>query len=79
MKNEIFETLREAGKNAKTSATAVNMIIKSLCKEEQYMVDWCERINRSATHQLDWVRSVISKAKAEMQYMGSYNHKNEGF
>lgn len=74
MKNEIFETIREAGKNAKTSATAVNMIIKSLCKEEQYMVDWCERVNRSATHQLDWCRTLISKAKTEMQYSSNYQN-----
>ena len=77
MKDEIFDTLREAGKNAKTSATAVNMIIKSLCKEEQYMVDWCDRANRTATHQLDWCRTLISKAKTEMQYSSSY--QNQGF
>lgn len=77
MKAEVFETLREAGKNARTPATAINQIIKSLCKEEQYLVDWCERVNRAATHNLDWCRSVLSKAKTEMQYMGNYNHGNK--
>lgn len=79
LKDEVFETIREAGKQAKTTATAVNAIIKSLCKEEQYLVDWCERVNRTTTHQLDWARSVLSKARAEMQYMGNYNHNNKGF
>lgn len=74
MKDEIFETLREAGKNAKTSTTAVNQIIKSLCKEEQYLVDWCERVNRSATHQLDWCRSLMANARAEMQNINFMNH-----
>ena len=79
MKDQVFENLRVAGKETKTTATAINAIIKSLCKEEQYLVDWCERQNRSATHQLEWCRSVLSKARAEMQYMGSYNNNNNGF
>ncbi|WP_019540535.1 hypothetical protein [Proteiniphilum acetatigenes] len=77
MKDEIFETIKEAGKQAKATSTAVNGIIKSLCKKEQYMVDWCERVNRSATHQLDWARTLISKAKEEMRISGSY--QNSGF
>ncbi len=65
-KSEVFDTLRE---------TAVNAIIDSLCKEEQYLVDWCERLNRTATHQLDWCRTLISKAKAEMALAPqSYNN-----
>lgn len=78
MKDEVFETIREAGKQAKATSTAVNQIIKSLCKNEQYLVDWCERVNRSATHQLDWCRTLISKAKEEMKYTSSYQN-NHGF
>jgi len=77
MKDEVFETIRQAGKETKATSTAINQIIKSLCKEEQYMVDWCERVNRSATHQLDWCRTLISKAKTEIQY--SSNYQNKGF
>lgn len=76
MKDEVFETIREAGKQAKATSTAVNQIIKSLCKEEQYLVDWSERVNRSATHQLDWCRTLISKAKTEMQYSSSYQNQD---
>lgn len=74
LKNEVFETLRETGKQAKASQFAVNTIIKSLCKEEQYLVDWCERLNRTATHQIEWSRTLISKAKTEMQYLGNYQN-----
>lgn len=35
--------------------------------DEQYLVDWCDRLNRSATHRADLARSIISKQKAEMQ------------
>lgn len=75
MKSEVIEALRDTGKEAKATAKAVNALIDSLCREEQYLVDWCERINRTATHQLSWCVTVISKAKAEMQMAGSYNSK----
>lgn len=64
---EVMETLRETAKNAKATAKAVNALIDSLCREEQYLVDWCERANRTATHQLSWCVTVISKAKEEMK------------
>ncbi len=56
----VTETASRAGATSK----AVNAIIDSLCKDEQYLVDWCERLNRTATHQLEWCRTVISKAKS---------------
>lgn len=73
--NEVMETLREAAKNAKATAKAVNAIIDSLCREEQYLVDWCERANRTATHQLSWCVTVISKAKEEMK-LGRFVSQN---
>lgn len=47
-------------------ATTANKFADALCEEENYLVNWCERVNRSCTHQLDWCRTLISKAKAEM-------------
>lgn len=73
--NEVMETLREAAKNAKATAKAVNALIDSLCREEQYLVDWCERANRTATHQLSWCVTVISKAKEEMK-LGRFVSQN---
>jgi hypothetical protein len=66
MKEEVFEALRTTAKQAGATSKAVNAIIDSLCKEERYLVNWSERVNRSATHQLDWARTLISKAKTEM-------------
>jgi len=48
------------------TSTAINQIVKSLCKDQQYMVDFADRINRSATHRADYCRSIMSKHKAEM-------------
>ena len=65
--SEVLETLRETAKNAKATAKSVNALIDSVCREEQYLVDWCDRCNRTATHQLSWCVTVISKAKEEMK------------
>ena len=51
----------------KLSAKVQNALIDSVAREQQYLVDWCERLNRTAVHQLDWCRTLISKAKSEMQ------------
>lgn len=52
-------------------ATTANKYIDSICFDENYLVNWCERVNRTCTHQLDWCRTLISKAKAEMT---AFNH-----
>lgn len=70
MKDDIFMVLERTAKQAGATATAINGIVKSLCKNEQYLVDFAERTNRTATHQMDWIRSLLSKAKAEMQISG---------
>lgn len=67
MNSETMHTLRDTAKEAKATATAVNALVNSLCKEERYLVDWCERCNRTATHQLSWCVTIISKAKEEMK------------
>ena len=77
-RDEVLDVLRETAKNAKATSKATNALIDSICKEEQYLVDWCERLNRSATHQLDWCRTLISKAKEEMRLTPQmYNNNNK--
>lgn len=41
--------------------------LDSICKDYQYLVDWCGRINASCTHQLDMCRSTMATLRAEMQ------------
>ena len=60
-KSEVFDTLRETASRAGATSKAI--------------VDWCDRLNRTATHQLEWCRTIISKAKAEMALAPqSYNN-----
>jgi hypothetical protein len=66
MKEEVFDTIKITAKQAGATSKAVNAIIDSLCRDEKYLTDWSDRVNRTATHQLDWCRTLVSKAKAEM-------------
>lgn len=75
MRPEVMQTLIDAGKEIKATSKSINAIIDSLCREERYLVDWSERCNRTATHQLSWCVTIISKAKEEMK-LGRYVTQN---
>ena len=69
MASEIVSQIAEAAKKIEwLSSKAVNTIVDSLCAEERFIVNWTERLNRTATHQLDWCRTLVSKAKADQYY-----------
>ncbi len=63
---EIMDTLKRFGREAGATAQMLNDLVKSACHREQYLVDWLDRLNSTITHQMDFTRSIISKAKAEM-------------
>lgn len=69
---DVFNILKEAAKQAGATSTAINRLVKSASKNEQYLVDLIERINAACVHQIDWCRTIISKAKAEMQYSNGF-------
>lgn len=54
------------------SPSLANKFVDSLCKDENHLIDWCERLNRASTHGYEWTRSLMSKATAEWKY----NHFN---
>lgn len=66
-RSEAMEVVQTVLKSEKISAGVQNSLIESACREEHYLVEWLERLNRSATHQLEWCRSVVSKGKEEMR------------
>lgn len=70
LKSDLMEVIRDNAKKANVSHKATNTLIDCLCKDQRFLVDWAERTNRSCTHQLDWCRTVISKAKEEMRLSG---------
>jgi len=67
-KSEIMGNLRSVGIKLNLPATTLNNLINASCENENYLVNWIDRLNRTSTHQLDWCRTLISKAKEEMKY-----------
>ena len=67
LKSSIFQTLHDTAKMAGLSVTTINKLIEANCETENYIVNWIERLNRTATHDLDWCRTLVSKAKEEMR------------
>lgn len=61
-------TMVEIGMKRNISPTIMKKLIEASTKRENYLVNWIERLNRSCTHKLDWLRTLISKAKEEMKY-----------
>jgi hypothetical protein len=66
-------TLAEIGMKRNISPTIMKKLIEASTKRENYLVNWIERLNRACTHKIEWLRTLISKAKTEMQYQNFSN------
>lgn len=60
---QINQTIIKIAKESCLSASVQNALLDSICSDESYLVDYLERINKSATHQLDACRSLLSYEK----------------
>ncbi|MDY3521344.1 hypothetical protein PG614_02520 [Riemerella anatipestifer] len=49
------------------SASVANKFIDTLTEEENYLVNWADRINAALARRADFCRTMISKAKEEMR------------
>jgi hypothetical protein len=54
------------GLETKLSPSLINQFVKSNAKDVNLLVNWFDRINAAATHQLDSLRTIISYKKAEL-------------
>ena len=64
---EINKTIIAIAKASHLSASVQNALLDSICEQESYLVDWCDRINRTCTHQIDGLRSLLSYEKEELR------------
>lgn len=48
------------------STTIIHKKIDALCREENFLVNRFDRINSTAVHQIDALRSILSYRKAQM-------------
>lgn len=65
--SEISNIILKIAKEQFLSAKTQNALVDNIAEEENYMVDWLDRINRSATHQLDAMRSLLSYEKEQLK------------
>ena len=68
--SEIADTIVKIAKESCLSASAQNALVGSIAQDEAYLVDWLDRINSGCVHQLDLMRTIISKEKEEMRMAG---------
>lgn len=68
---EIQKTIINIAKEAHLAAGVQNALLKSICIEESYLVDWLDRLNASCTHQSASMITLLSYAKEEMKLSGN--------
>lgn len=64
--SSIMESIKRAYEE-KLSPSTINKFVATSAKEYNYLVNVFDRINASATHQNDSLRSILSYRKSEMQ------------
>ena len=67
--SEISETVIKIAKEGFLSAKAQNALVDTIASDELYLVDRLDRLNAACVHTIDLCRSIISKEKAEMQFL----------
>jgi len=60
---EIRNTIMTVARAERLSASVQNALLDSVCEQEAFMADWLDRLNRSCTHQLEGLRSLLSYEK----------------
>lgn len=58
--NSILNKLRD---QLDLSPMLFKKLVDSSVKRENYLVNWLDRMNRTCTHQMDFLRTVVSFAK----------------
>lgn len=64
---EVQNIIIKIAKDNCLSATVQNTLLESIADNEAYAVDFIERINRTCTHQLDALRSLLSYEKENLR------------
>ena len=69
--SEIQKTIISIAKEAHLAAAVQSALLKSICIEESYLVDWLDRLNATCTHQSSSMITLLSYAKEEMKLSGN--------
>lgn len=63
--SEIMKVIKE-GYTELLTPSVLNKFVNALAKDINYLVNWLDRINSAAVHQIDALRSILSYRKAQM-------------
>ena len=66
VESALMQALKKAYEE-KLSPSTINKYVEAMARDSRYLLRWAERVNRTCTHQLDAIRSVISSLKEEMR------------
>jgi hypothetical protein len=61
----IMEALKQSYEE-RLSPSTINKFVTTAAKDQNYLVNWLNRINAAAVHQIDSVRTILSYRKSEM-------------
>ena len=64
VESSIMDALKK-GFEDKLGTSTVNKFVEAASRNYKFLVTWSDRVNRSCTHQLEGMRSVISTLRAE--------------
>lgn len=64
VESSIMEALKK-GYEEKLSASTINKFVESAARSYKFLLTWADRTNRSCTHQLEAMRTIISSLRAE--------------
>lgn len=67
LNGSVMSSIKELAESTMNTST-INEYIKSHCREYKQLIVWADRVNRSCTHQVDALRTIISFAKQERVY-----------
>lgn len=70
--SEIMSILKDTAK-LQLPASVMKQLVDSACKDYNHLAKRCERLNKAAVHQLDWLRTVVSNAKSEREASKGFN------
>lgn len=60
---EIRNTIVAVARAERLSASVQNALLDSICEQEAFLADWLDRVNKSCTHQIEGLRSLLSYEK----------------
>jgi hypothetical protein len=64
IESSIMDALKK-GYEEKLSPSTINKFVEAAARNYKFLLTWADRVNRTCTHQLEGIRSVMSTLRSE--------------